>query len=177
MSEEEFGFDFEETEKIIYLKSEDGLVIGFNEDYLQNIQFIKTLLCVDKNAGENQQNAIPLKYIDNEMLKLLAEYINYTKEEDYVVKKDRTLQYDDLLNKWDMDFFNKILSNDNMWISIFLQALDYLMFDTFKSKLDTTLAYSLHNNYNNFNMIDIFRTIQLSGNLTESDEEEKKIEN
>lgn len=179
---EELGLDYnDDIEQRIYLKSVFGLITSFKKDYLKNIKFISTLLDVDKNAGRSEEDAIPLRYVDDEMLKLLTNYINHHKEEDYLVTTDRKMQYEDLLQKWDIDFFKNflinsesLLDNEDMWISDFLKAVDYLMFDTFKSKLDVTLAYFLHNSFNT----DIFSTIQLANNSdsdsSNSDSEEKE---
>lgn len=175
-SDELGGLDSDEEPKLIYLRSNEGIICDFEENYLDNIQLVKTILESDKTAGRTEDDAIPLSFVDNEVMLILQKYIEHHKDKDYSPEARNYAQsYNEKLTRWDRNFLNSLdLENENgnedeeydkPLLERLYYALQYLMYDTFFKKLSCKIGNVTvtHEEYRNF-----FSTIDIN-----SEDEEK----
>ena len=172
--EELGGLDSDsETENLIYLQSNQGLICDFEENYLKNITLVTTILESDNTAGRTKENSIRLSFVDNEMMLILQKYINHHREEDYIPQpRVYTQVYHQKISRWDRNFLDSLdiyTNSDDKKEKrkrIF-NALQYLMYESFFKKLCCKIG-NISIDTNEYN--DFF-------NIIESDSEEEKSEN
>jgi hypothetical protein len=149
--------DDDDDDNIVFLESNDGLILQFNKNYLKNIELVTTILDIDKTAGKKKDNSVKLTRINGEVLSLLKEYTDYHKENDYIVNMDKNVE--NLTSKlvlWDKAFLKKI-QEEGLLLNL-LECTNYLLFETFNSKL----CYFYGQSETREDYKELFRRISLS---------------
>lgn len=173
----EHGLDFDdESSDLIYIETVDNIVYCFQKDYLKNIILFDNIIKSDSTAGLTRESSIKLIRLDSRTMNLLEEYINHHMGNDYAPRKDNDKRYNEImLHRWDIHYFDAILnSNDIEFNENIFKIVDYLMYDTFKSKFSCAMAYLPERHRGIMkNYADLFTTISLNQN---NHEEEEKID-
>lgn len=138
MSDDEFlGLDDNIDEDLIYIESSDMTIISINKKYLKQVDLLINILNSDINAGNSEKNTILLPRLTGDVLLMLKKYLEYHKEEDYIVEITER-PYEDKVLEWDRLFIDELI--EKKLFDKFLECTNYFLIQTLSSKLCCYLA-------------------------------------